>query len=128
MMKLSHIDLHIRDADPGISDVSPSTAHAYTVAKSSLSIHRGSHVRSMHWQIRDIDFDDIDLAASREDETLLAIIASSSMIESASDVYTANLVRYYEGDAEVGNWLSRQWEPEELQHGEVLRAYIARVW
>ena len=112
--------------------MSPSTADAPANAAAkawpSFSIHRAAHARPNHWQIRDIDFDGIDLAASRADETLLAIVASSSMIESASDVYTANLVRYYEGDAEVGNWLSGQWEPEELQHGEALRAYIARVW
>lgn len=98
------------------------------LAQSSSPIQAASAARSAHWQIRDIDFDAIDFAAARADETLLAIIASASMIESASDVYTAMLVRYFSADREVGDWLSGQWEPEELQHGRVLRTYVERVW
>jgi len=58
----------------------------------------------------------------------MAVVASASIIESASDIYTANLVGYYSTDSEVGDWLTGQWEPEELQHGQALRAYVARVW
>lgn len=98
------------------------------VSQPSSPIQTATATRPAHWQIRDIDFDGIDFAAARTDETLLAIIAASSMIESASDVYTAMLVRYFSADREVGDWLAGQWEPEELQHGRVLRDYIERVW
>ena len=116
------------DLDPGC-DCAIASADAGT-ARISKAGQRPpvAAARSTHWQIEDIDFDAIDFAAARTDETLLAIIASASMIESASDVYTANLVRYYANDSEVGDWLSGQWEPEELQHGRTLRAYIERVW
>jgi hypothetical protein len=88
----------------------------------------GTAVKPKRWDIRDIDFHAIDLNMARADETLLALVAASSMIESASDVYTANLVEYYSTDSEIGNWLAAQWQPEELQHGEALRTYIASVW
>src|SRR6266436_5747572 len=68
----------------------------------------GTAVKPKRWDIRDIDFHAIDLNMARADETLLALVAASSMIESASDVYTANLVEYYSTDSEIGNWLAAQ--------------------
>ncbi len=80
------------------------------------------------WTNADIDFDRIDLAAARANEPLMSLLASASLVEAASDLYTTNLVEYFKGDAEVAQWLSRHWEPEELQHGRALREYVARVW
>ena len=90
--------------------------------------HAGTAIKPKRWHIQNIDFHAIDLEMARADETLLALVAASSMIESASDLYTANLVEYYSTDSEIGNWLAAQWQWEELQHGEALRTYIARVW
>ncbi len=49
-------------------------------------------------------------------------------MESATDLYTANLVTYFAGDAEVTSWLENYWLPEELQHGEALRRYVEVAW
>jgi hypothetical protein len=44
------------------------------------------------------------------------------------DIYTGNLVEYFGDDAEISTWLATHWEPEELQHGRALRAYVESVW
>jgi hypothetical protein len=80
------------------------------------------------WTNADIDFDSLDLEAARADEPLMSLVASASLVEAASDLYTANLVQYFKQDAEVAHWLATHWEPEELQHGRALREYIERVW
>ena len=80
------------------------------------------------WSISDIDFSKVDTASVRNDETLFFILSSASMVESGSDVYTRNLVEYYGDNPDVAHWLSTQWEPEELQHGRALRAYVEHVW
>jgi hypothetical protein len=117
----------------GDSGIAPTTApqdpaNAAQRTQSTSQIQASTSARLAHWQIRDIDFGALDFVAAQTDETLLAIVASASMIESASDIYTQNLVRYYSTDSEIGEWLTGQWEPEELQHGRALRAYIERVW
>jgi rubrerythrin len=81
-----------------------------------------------HWSVEDIDFSRIDLARARPDEDLFYLVACASFVECGSDLYTHNLVQYYQGDPEVEQWLREQWEQEELQHGAALRAYVAHVW
>ena len=49
-------------------------------------------------------------------------------MESATDLYTANLIDYFAGDDEVTSWLERYWLPEELQHGNGLRRYVESAW
>jgi hypothetical protein len=80
------------------------------------------------WTNADIDFARLDVQRARADESLMSLVAGASLVESASDLYTSNLVEYFKDDPEVAHWLKTQWEPEELQHGRALRAYIARVW
>lgn len=81
-----------------------------------------------HWKIEDLDFSRIEKDKARADENLFYLAASASFIESGSDLYTHNLVDYFRGDAEVTDWLAGHWEPEELQHGRALRAYVEHVW
>ncbi len=81
-----------------------------------------------HWTLADLDFAAIDREAVRSDENLFYLACSASFVESGSDLYTHNLVDYFQGDEEVTTWLSEQWEKEELQHGEALRAYVNHVW
>lgn len=81
-----------------------------------------------HWSIEDIDFSRIDVARVHKDENLFYLVTCASFIESGSDLYTRNLVEFYQGDAEVEQWLRDQWEHEELQHGRALRAYVEYVW
>ena len=81
-----------------------------------------------HWTIEDLDFSRIALDKVRPDENLFYLVTSASFIESGSDLYTHNLVDFFQGDQEVTDWLSQHWELEELQHGKALRAYVRHVW
>jgi hypothetical protein len=83
---------------------------------------------STRWKVEDLDFSRIAIDRIRNDETLFYLASSASFIESGSDLYTQNLIDFFHGDDEVVQWLVRQWEPEELQHGRALRAYVAQVW
>src|SRR4030095_12686150 len=81
-----------------------------------------------HWSLDDIALDDVDVERGRPREERFLLLAGASFVESASDLYTRNLVDQFRGDAEVSSWLVRDWEPQELQHGHALRAYVNRVW
>ncbi|MDL2337840.1 MAG: ferritin-like domain-containing protein [Pseudomonadota bacterium] len=80
------------------------------------------------WRLEDIDFAAIDPVLANENEALLLLLVASSFIESGTRLYASNLVVHFEGDHEVSAWLAEHWEPEELQHGRALRAYVACVW
>lgn len=83
---------------------------------------------AMPWHIEDIDLTRIDRQRATANEDLLLLLCASSFIESGSDLYTSNLTAYFDGDPEVSAWLNNEWEPEELQHGRALKAYINHVW
>ncbi|MDF1485940.1 ferritin-like domain-containing protein [Ramlibacter sp. H39-3-26] len=83
---------------------------------------------AVRWKVEDLDFSRIALSEVRADENLFYLASCASFVESGSDLYTRNLVNYFQGDEEVSAWLSGHWEPEELQHGRALRAYVAHVW
>ena len=81
-----------------------------------------------HWSVEDIALDRVDVERVRPREELFLLLAGASFVETASDLYTRNLTDQFEGDPEVSGWLTHHWEPEELQHGRALRAYVHRVW
>ena len=83
---------------------------------------------SAHWRIEDIDFSAANTRISVEDPVMLWLAAASSFIESASDIYTVNLVEYFGDDEEISGWLASHWESEELQHGRALQAYVEAAW
>ncbi|MGI4812922.1 MAG: ferritin-like domain-containing protein [Janthinobacterium lividum] len=83
---------------------------------------------SLPWRLEDIDFSRIDHEKAASNEDLLVLLCAASFIESGSDLYTSNLVSYFDGDPEVSTWLNEHWECEELQHGRALRTYVAHVW
>jgi hypothetical protein len=56
------------------------------------------------------------------------VLASASLVEAGSDMYTRNLIEYFGADSGVGRWLTDRWEREELQHGRALRAYVEHAW
>jgi hypothetical protein len=87
-----------------------------------------SPTRQLPWSLDDIAYDAIEIERIRDDDALFLLVCSASFIESGSDTYTGNLVEQFAGDAEVGTWLRDHWEPEELQHGRALRAYVRHVW
>ncbi|WP_153101620.1 ferritin-like domain-containing protein [Paraburkholderia hayleyella] len=82
----------------------------------------------MPWRIEDIDLNRIDRQRAAANENLLLLLCAASFIESGSDLYTSNLSVFFDGDPEISTWLNTEWEPEELQHGRALKAYIGHVW
>jgi hypothetical protein len=93
-----------------------------------LLIQDDSTVSRQHWRIEDIDFSAVDTEIRLQDPAILWLAIASSFIESASDIYTKNLVEYFSADAEISGWLASHWKPEELQHGRALRAYLEAAW
>ena len=83
---------------------------------------------SANWRIEDIDFTAVNEQMQVTDPVMLWLATAASFIESASDIYTENLVEYFSADAEISSWLASQWEPEELQHGKALRTYVEAAW
>jgi len=80
------------------------------------------------WRLEDIRFDRLHRATVAEDLFTFRIVATASFIESGSDLYAGNLAQFFAGDDELRHWLTTSWEPEELQHGAALRAYIEHAW
>lgn len=80
------------------------------------------------WRWQDIDFSAANNKLLNEDPVMLWLATAASFTESASDIYTKNLVTYFSNDAEISSWLAMHWEPEELQHGRALRAYVEAAW
>jgi len=85
-------------------------------------------VTRQHWSLDDIPWHAIRRDAVAPAETLFYLLASASLMESATDLYTENLVDYFAGDEEVTLWLEQYWLPEELQHGRALRRYVEAAW
>ena len=81
-----------------------------------------------HWSIDDLPWHMICQDAAAHTETFFYLVASASLMESATDLYTENLVDYFAGDEEVTSWLEQCWLPEELQHGLALRRYVEAAW
>jgi len=81
-----------------------------------------------HWSIDDLPWHMIRQDAAAKTETFFYLVASASLMESATDLYTENLVDYFAGDEEVTSWLEQCWLPEELQHGLALRRYVEAAW
>lgn len=82
----------------------------------------------LRWSLEDLDFSRIEAERVRAHDALFLLVCSASFIESGSDMYTRNLIEHFADDAEVGAWLRDHWEPEELQHGAALKAYVRHVW
>lgn len=83
---------------------------------------------SARWAIDEIPFRELDRDLVRHDRHLFYGLVAASFIEITADLYTAGLVEFYRGDDEATEWLSQQWEPEELQHGAALKRYVETAW
>ncbi len=84
--------------------------------------------RRRHWLLDDIPWRDIRHDRVEQSEALFYMIAAASLMESATDLYTENLIEYFAGDDEITSWLINNWLPEELQHGRALRRYVETAW
>jgi ferritin-like protein len=80
------------------------------------------------WTLEDIPWHAIRHEAVAENDPFFFLVAAASLMESATDLYTENLVQFFAGDDEVTSWLSDFWLPEELQHGRALRRYVETAW
>jgi len=110
-------NLHRATADHG----------ARTGPLADLQPSEGRALERPVWRVGDIDFARADLR-HRSDTTLFYLLTGASFIESGSELYTRNLLTYYRDDEQIAAWLNNTWEPEELQHGAALRAYVQAVW
>lgn len=81
-----------------------------------------------HWSLDDIPWQAIRHDAVAGSRAFFYLIAAASLMESATDLYTANLIDHFAGDDEVTAWLEQRWLPEELQHGRGLRRYVEATW
>ncbi|MFI4989069.1 MAG: ferritin-like domain-containing protein, partial [Alphaproteobacteria bacterium] len=85
-------------------------------------------VKPAAWSLADIPYHALERHRLHEDGILLYLLASASFIEITSDLYTRNLVKFFEDDDEVAGWLRQHWEREELQHGAALKRYVETAW
>ncbi|OBS10164.1 ferritin-like domain-containing protein [Acidihalobacter prosperus] len=81
-----------------------------------------------HWHLEDVPFHAIDGRRIASDTFYFDLLVSASFVEITTELYTHNLIEYFEGDDNLQNWLRTQWLPEEMQHGHALRRYVAAVW
>jgi hypothetical protein len=88
----------------------------------------GGHRPSTPWSIKDIPFQELDYDVVHDDRQLFYSLAAASFVEITADLYTTNLIAFFQGDDEVVSWLSQRWEPEELQHGATLKRYVETAW
>jgi hypothetical protein len=77
--------------------------------------------------VADLDLTRIERGLVRDDRFTYYLVAGASFIETAADLYTNNLVHHFP-DPLTREWLAKRWQPEELQHGRALRAYLEAVW
>ena len=77
---------------------------------------------------KDIDYDNIDASKVKDNEFLFFIVSISSFIEITSETYANNLIEFYKDNKEAIDWLEKDWEIEEVQHGKSLKRYIEIVW
>jgi len=80
------------------------------------------------WRLNDIPYEQITHGQIREQEDFLYLVAGASFVEIASDLYTHNLVNYFNGNAQAVQWLNERWQHEEMRHGYALRDYVRHVW
>ncbi len=80
------------------------------------------------WTLDNVPYDEVDCGLVRGEQHLFYLVTAASFIEIAADLYTDNLIQYFDGDADVVGWLTDKWKPEEVRHGYVLRDYVLHVW
>src|SRR5262249_35162670 len=86
------------------------------------------HVARQHLTLDDIPWQAVPHGSVAQGEAYFYLVTAASLMESATDLYTANLIDYFAGDEEVTSWLQEYWLPEELQHGRALRRYVEAAW
>jgi hypothetical protein len=80
------------------------------------------------WSLEDIPYASVRADRVRTDRKLFYLLAAASFVEITSDLYTRNLIDYFQGDTEVEEWLKGVWQPQELRHGVALKRYVQSGW
>jgi fatty acid desaturase len=80
------------------------------------------------WTLDTIDWPALRRDAVAGNDAIFYLVAAASFVETATDLYTRNLIAYFAEDDEITSWLRQHWLPEELQHGRVLRRYVELAW
>src|ERR1700756_1866116 len=88
----------------------------------------GRSFAGQRWSLDDIPWHAIRHEAVTQSKAFFFLVASASLMESATDLYTENLIEFFVGDDEVTSWLEHYWLAEELQHGRALRRYVETAW
>ena len=96
-------------------------------ATDTAAVADGSAV-GRHWSLDDIPWHAIRHDVLAQNTAFFYLVASASLMESATDLYTENLIDFFVGDGEITSWLEQYWLPEELQHGRALRRYVEAAW
>jgi hypothetical protein len=99
-----------------------------TAAAGRVPVGADRSVVRQRWALDDIPWHAIRRDAVVRNKAIFYLVASASLMESATDLYTENLIDFFVGDAEVTSWLEQYWLPEELQHGRALRRYVETAW
>jgi hypothetical protein len=94
----------------------------------SSASRRVAEETERRWRPEDIGLECLERPLVADDPFIFKIVATASFIETGSDLYARNLAEFFADDEEVRRWLVYSWEPEELQHGAALRAYVQRAW
>lgn len=74
-----------------------------------------------HWTLNDIPWHEFD--ASKVRPELVSLIKSACLVEHNGEDYARYLCEVFAGDTEIET-ASIQWAKEEVQHGEVLKAWV----
>ncbi len=95
---------------------------------SAMVAEEKQQVGNAAWTVDDIPYEQVDREIMRDQTELFYIITAASFIEITSDLYTKNLIEFYDGDEEIADWLANYWEREEVQHGLALKRYVQAAW
>jgi len=87
-----------------------------------------STITAPRWGLDNIPFEQVNPELVRDREDLFYLVTGASFVEIASDLYTDNLIQYFQGDEQVVEWLRDHWQHEEMRHGYSLRDYVRTVW
>lgn len=107
------------------SNRDPSVPLSASADRERDSLHDDAAQR---WTLDDIPWETLEPDRVSGREALFMLAASASFVESATALYTRNLIDHFGGDDEVTRWLQEHWLPEELQHGRALKRYVETAW
>lgn len=93
----------------------------------TANLARGGQPDPRHWTLSDLQLERIEHDKVRDDWLTYYLVTAASLVETAADLYTGNLVLHFP-DATARAWLANRWRQEELQHGRALRSYVEAAW